>query len=160
MGQRSPGQNKAALIMAFSVALGLGVVTPAGEMAWSETERALEKTERPVEVIEALQACRQENDAGKRLRCYDDVAAKNAPPNYAGKLGYTTAPFSLDRPHVLRFRSQGVIFVLYLIDEDGQVVQNLHIGGGGEDTYLIEKPGTYSLQIDGSSRWQIWLDPA
>jgi hypothetical protein len=27
-------------------------------------------------------------------------------------------------------------------------------------TFLIEKPGTYSLQINGSETWRVWLDPA
>lgn len=107
-----------------------------------------------------LQSCRAKADSGERLACYDDIAQRNAPPLYYGKLGFKTKPFTIDRPHLLRFRSDGVIFVLYLLDEKGDVVQNLHIGGGGEDTYLIEKPGTYSLQIDGSARWKIWLDPA
>lgn len=108
----------------------------------------------------ALQTCRLQTDERRRLACFDDLARRNAPPRFAGKLGMRSEPFRLDRPHVLRFRSEGVIFVLYLLDEKGDVVQNLHIGGTGEDSYLIERAGTYSLQIDGSAEWRIWLDPA
>lgn len=111
-------------------------------------------------VMVDLQNCRSEAKAGKRLACYDDLARRNSPPRYAGKLGMRTEPFEINRPYLLRFRSEGVIFVLYVLDAKGDVVQNLHIGGGGEDSYLIEKPGTYSLQIDGSAEWRIWLDPA
>ena len=111
------------------------------------------------DIVDALQKCRAISDRDNRLSCFDEVASKNAPPVYSGKLGFKTAPFELLRPHVLRYRSEGVIFVLYLLDEKGSVVQNLHIGGGGEDNYLIEKPGTYSLQIDGSAAWKIWIEP-
>ncbi|MDJ0514048.1 MAG: hypothetical protein QNJ62_11460 [Methyloceanibacter sp.] len=145
--------------MALASGVGCGVLFGADlpRYAWGAVQGA--EIQKTTGGLPALQQCRQEPNSERRLRCYDEVAAKNAPPTYAGKLGYTTEPFTLDRPHLLRFRSQGVVFVLYVLDQHGQVVQNLHIGGGGEDTYLIDKPGTYSLQIDGSSRWQIWLDP-
>ncbi|MEQ8824427.1 MAG: hypothetical protein RIC14_08640 [Filomicrobium sp.] len=111
------------------------------------------------DIVAALQTCRKVTEADRRLSCFDEVAKRNAPPLYSGKLGVKTKPFKLAGPHVLRYRSEGVIFVLYLLDEAGDVVQNLHIGGGGEDTFLIEKAGVYSLQIDGSARWKIWIDP-
>lgn len=111
------------------------------------------------DVMAELQSCRAEPEPAKRLVCYDDLARRNSPPRYAGKLGMRTEPFEINQPYLLRFRSDGVIFVLYVLDAKGDVVQNLHIGGGGEDSYLIEKPGIYSLQIDGSAEWRIWLDP-
>lgn len=70
-----------------------------------------------------------------------------------------TEAFEITRPTELRYQSDGVIFVLYLRDAKGEVLQNLHIGGGGDASYLIEKPGTYSLQINGSESWRVWLDP-
>lgn len=110
-------------------------------------------------LVTDIQICRAEAEPGKRLACYDDLARRNSPPRFAGKLGMRTEPFRIDEPNLLRFRSEGVIFVLYVLDANGDVLQNLHIGGGGEDSYLIEQPGTYSLQIDGSAEWRIWLDP-
>ncbi|MEO1082161.1 MAG: hypothetical protein AAFY29_21570 [Pseudomonadota bacterium] len=107
----------------------------------------------------ALQECRAEPGEGERLACYDLLAKKNAPPDYAGKLGFRTPLFSVGAPTRLRFRSQGVIFVLYVLNERGEVLQNLHLGGGGEGDYVIRNPGRYSLQIDGSARWQLWLEP-
>lgn len=104
-------------------------------------------------------ACRQMEDKEKRLQCYDEAALKLLPPRYSGRLGYITEPFKLNGPHRLRFRSYGAIFVLYVRDEDGNVLQNLHIGGGGEDTYTIKSAGTYSLKIHGSAAWSIWLEP-
>lgn len=94
-----------------------------------------------------------------RLNCYDAVAKKAAPPRFSGRHHAQTEPFTIDRPHRLRFRSNGPIFVLYLKKPNGDVVQNLHVGGVGEGSHLIEKPGTYFLQVDGAESWAIWLDP-
>lgn len=153
MGRRRKAQ---VTLRAVSIALA-GLVfasTPDRSVADTKKDRAV------TDMIGALQTCREELQQEERLACYDALARQNAPPRFSGKLSYKTKPFLLERAHLLRFRSQGVIFVLYLLDEQGNVLQNLHLGGGGEDSHLIEKPGTYSLQIDGSARWQIWLDPA
>lgn len=107
----------------------------------------------------ALQSCRAMQPEADRLGCYDLLAKMNAPPDFAGKLGFRTPQFDIAGPTRLRFRSQGVIFVLYVLGENGEVLQNLHLGGGGEGDYLIRDSGRYSLQIDGSARWQIWLEP-
>lgn len=108
---------------------------------------------------QALQTCYALADQNERLVCYDKAAQKFVKPTYKGRLGRVTKPFTLTSPHRLRFRSYGVIFVLYLRDEQGRVLQNLHIGGGGEDEYVIKQPGTYSLKIHGSTSWEIWLEP-
>lgn len=155
MGIRSADKSwqKIAVLMAvFAPALGCTCASPHA----AEREGIAQGGH---EIVAALQSCRAIKDNKTRLGCFDDVARKNAPPKFSGKLGYKTDPFQINRPHVLRYRSKGVIFVLYLLDEKGEVIQNLHIGGGGEDTYLIEQTGTYSLQIDGSAGWKIWLDP-
>ncbi len=107
----------------------------------------------------ALQTCRVIHTDAERLECYDRVAKQFAPPTYKGKLSSVTDLFKLDAPHRLRYRSYGFIFVLYVLDADKNIVQNIHLGGTGEDEYIIEAPGTYSLQIDGSAGWEIWLEP-
>ena len=111
------------------------------------------------DVISALQKCREIKKPEQRLECFDDKARRFAPPTLSGKLGHVTEVFTLEVPHLLRYRSQGVIFVLYLRDGKGNVLQNLHVGGRGEDEYLIDTPGQYSLKIDGSAGWDIWLEP-
>ncbi|SNB81008.1 hypothetical protein SAMN06265338_11442 [Rhodoblastus acidophilus] len=110
-------------------------------------------------LAETLLACHAVASAGERLACYDALARAAAPPRFVGHHNAVTELFTLDRPHRLRFRSDGVIFVLYLMDAKGEVIQNLHIGGAGEDEYLIEKPGVYQLRINGAEGWRIWLDP-
>ncbi|MEQ1709923.1 MAG: hypothetical protein ABL908_00815 [Hyphomicrobium sp.] len=109
--------------------------------------------------LEGVKSCRGILDAAERLACFDREAVKLEPPRFAGRLGVTTDRFSIERPTRLRFQSDGAIFVLYLKDDHDRVVQNLHIGGGGEDSYVIEHAGTYYLQINGSESWRIWLEP-
>ena len=112
------------------------------------------------DVVSALQLCRKMADPEARLACFDASARRFAPPTLKGKLGHVSEVFSLSGPHILRYRSHGVIFVLYLRDGAGNVLQNLHLGGRGEAEYRIERPGEYSLKIDGSAAWEIWLEPA
>lgn len=97
----------------------------------------------------------------ERLTCFDREVRKLVAPRFSGRLGLITERFEITDPTMLRYQSDGAIFVLYLKTGagDGEVVQNLHIGGGGEDSYLIEHPGTYFLQINGSESWRIWLEP-
>ncbi|MEQ1669965.1 MAG: hypothetical protein ABL893_03820 [Hyphomicrobium sp.] len=95
----------------------------------------------------------------ERLACFDREVRKLVDPKFAGRLNLTTDPFDVVAPARLRFQSAGAIFVLYLKRGKDEVVQNLHIGGGGEDSYVIETSGTYFLQINGSEGWRIWLEP-
>lgn len=108
----------------------------------------------------AFAKCRAAEDKGERLACYDRLAAQLEPPRFHGRLTAQTDPFEITAPTLLRYESDGPIFVLYLKDAAGDIVQNLHIGGGGSATHRIDTPGTYSLQVSGSETWRIWLDPA
>ncbi|MCE4222967.1 hypothetical protein HCU64_04320 [Methylobacterium sp. C25] len=110
-------------------------------------------------VRHAFAKCRAVEDDHDRLRCYDKLTNLLTPPRWQGRLTAQTENFEISAPTVLRYESDGPIFVMYLKDAQGGIVQNLHIGGGGTSTYLIEKPGTYSLQVSGSETWRIWLDP-
>jgi hypothetical protein len=85
--------------------------------------------------------------------------SSTAPTTFEGRLSLLTEPFELSGPAQLRFQSDGPIFVLYLKSADGTVLQNLHIGGGGEDSYRIARAGTYRLQINGSETWRVWVEP-
>ncbi len=109
--------------------------------------------------LSEVKACTQVTADKDRLICFDHAVAKLSAPRFEGRLGMITEAFEITRPTELRYQSDGVIFVLYLRDAKGEVLQNLHIGGGGDASYLIEKPGTYSLQINGSESWRVWLDP-
>lgn len=143
-----------------SVILSVVLVSTPVFLSKSEAE-ANEQTEtkKHINPSKALQQCRLKKDDKERLSCFDELARRFAPPTYKGRLGTVTDNFTLKEPHLLRYRSQGVIFVLYLRDKEGNVLQNFHIGGGGEKDYLIKKPGIYSLKIHGSASWEIWLDP-
>ncbi|WP_290686443.1 MULTISPECIES: hypothetical protein [unclassified Haematobacter] len=45
------------------------------------------------------------------------------------------------------------IFVIYLLDGTGAVVENLHQAGAGVGCFLTPHPGRYSLQINASRGW-------
>lgn len=111
------------------------------------------------EDMERLRSCAGHTEDAKRLACFDDAVRDLSAPRFIGRLSETTSPFRVDGPTRLRYQSDGAIFVLYLKDANGEIVQNLHLGGGGEDDYLIERAGTYSLHINGSETWRIWLEP-
>ncbi|WP_206244808.1 hypothetical protein [Novosphingobium terrae] len=106
-----------------------------------------------------LTQCRAVAEDKARLSCFDKAAAHITPPRWAGRLSFSTEPFEIDRPTLIRFESEGVIFVMALKDAQGEIVQNLHHAGKGEGRYLIAHPGTYSLQINGAEGWRIWLEP-
>lgn len=108
---------------------------------------------------DGIMSCRSIDASEERLACYDSEALKLVPPRFQGRLNLITERFEITEPTRLRYQSDGAIFVLYVKSGNDEVVQNLHIGGGGEDIYVIEKPGTYFLQINGSESWRIWLEP-
>jgi len=111
------------------------------------------------DALEAIKGCMAFASDDERLKCFDREIRKLVKPTFEGRLDVVTPPFTIDGPTTLRFQSDGVIFVLYVKTIEDRVVQNLHIGGGGESSYVIENPGTYFLQVNGAEGWRIWLDP-
>ncbi|WP_293372088.1 hypothetical protein [Nevskia sp.] len=111
-----------------------------------------------IDIPNELQHCLSVVDHHQRLACFDGLAARHSPPRFAGRHGATTEAFTIATAQRLRYQSDGAIFVMYLRDASGEVAQNLVLHGGGEDSYLIGKPGTYSLQVNGSETWRIWLE--
>lgn len=107
----------------------------------------------------AALSCLEIKTDAERLVCYDREVRKLMEPRFSGRLNTVTERFEVKEPIRLRYQSDGAIFVLYVKSGEDEVVQNLHIGGGGEDSYVIEKPGSYFLQINGSEGWRIWLEP-
>lgn len=113
------------------------------------------------DVNSAFEQCRTIVQPERRLECYDNLdlkALSTKRPNFEGKRTVKTEIFKISEPTQLRFQSDGAIFVLALHDSEDNIVQNLHIGGGGEDTYLIEETGDYYLRVNGSTTWRIWLE--
>lgn len=111
------------------------------------------------ELKRSFAECKAMEGAEAKLACYERIGQRFSPPTFQGRLTLQTEPFDIDRPTLIRFESDGVIFVMYLKDERGDVVQNLHIGGGGASEYLVEKPGRYSLLINGAESWRVWIEP-
>lgn len=109
-----------------------------------------------------IDQCRLIKESSLRLECYDNLdlalLLQENPPRFAGKRSEKTELFEISEPTVLRYQSDGAIFVLAIHDKAGGVVQNLHIGGGGEDSYLLDIPGEYFLRVNGSTTWRVWFD--
>jgi hypothetical protein len=61
-------------------------------------------------------------------------------------------------PSLLRFESRDAIMVAYLLGANGEVVQNLHHGGAGEGSHLIERAGAYRVQVNASGGWRIRVE--
>ena len=111
------------------------------------------------ELKRSFAQCKAAEGAEAKLACYERIGQRFSPPTFQGRLTLQTDLFDIDRPTLIRFESDGVIFVMYLKDERGDVVQNLHIGGGGASEYLVEKAGKYSLLINGAESWRVWIEP-
>lgn len=113
-------------------------------------------------VKSAFAQCKNIDDAAARLRCYDDLVIDELmatdEPRFAGKHTLKTDPFTITQPTQLRYQSDGVIFVMAVFNEQGEIIENLHIGGGGEGRYLLESPGRYYLQMNGSTTWRVWFE--
>lgn len=101
--------------------------------------------------------CRALPDAAARLACYDALSVR-ADLELEGKGSAVTGLFSVTEPRRLLFESDDAIMVLYLLNEAGAVVQNLHRAGAGFGQHLIEEPGTYRVQINATGGWFLRLE--
>lgn len=114
----------------------------------------------PVPGFEAgFAACRGLASDAARLGCYDALPVPEQAANlrFNGAGSALTAPFDVGTRARLSFTSDDAIFVAYLLDPEGRVVQNLHRGGAGQGEFLIEAPGRYRLQINASGGWRVEL---
>lgn len=107
---------------------------------------------------QALAACRALSDTGARLSCYDRLPLADEGRTFTGKGSGVTERFLIEAPQVLSFDTDDAVMVLYLLDENDQVVQNLHRGGAGGGRYLIDRPGTYHVQINATGGWTVRLE--
>lgn len=107
-----------------------------------------------------LTRCRAIPEPMARLACYDAVELPSDRIALTLK-GFGTSlseVFRAESGAELRFSSDDAIFVAYLLNEAGEVVQNLHHGGAGQGRHVISQPGLYRLQINASGGWVIELD--
>ncbi|MBK4217668.1 hypothetical protein JJJ17_17185 [Paracoccus caeni] len=110
------------------------------------------------ELAASIAACRLETETAARLQCYDKLPVRDRRMDIKGFGTYITPPFDLSAPMMLNFESMDAVLVVYLLDSEGEVVQNLHQAGVGINQYAIPRPGRYSVQINASGGWRIWLE--
>lgn len=92
-----------------------------------------------------------------RLTCYDALMS-SVELSIDGAGSAVTELFQVTAPRILRFHSSDAIMVVYLLNEAGDVVQNLHRGGAGEGRYLIQHPGLYRVQVNATGGWSLRLE--
>lgn len=107
-----------------------------------------------------LAECRALSQDGARLACFDRLAHPGDVVEFHGAGSRITPQFAITRPSRMTFISADVVMVIYLLDEGGKVVQNFHQAGAGQGTFLIERPGTYSLQINATGGWRVEVEAA
>ena len=110
------------------------------------------------DLADAVASCRRRADDAQRLRCYDALPVGQRQMDIKGTGSHLTPAFDLTAPAVLHFESMDAILVVYLLDEAGQVVQNLHQAGVGASEYAITRPGRYRVQLNASGGWRLWLE--
>ncbi len=107
----------------------------------------------------AFQNCRSVEDEDTRLACFDALPAPDAEPElrFSGAGSGQTPFFQVRTRTRLVFSSDDAIFVAYLLDRHGAVVQNLHQAGAGDGEFVIDRPGRYRLQVNASGGWRVEL---
>lgn len=106
-------------------------------------------------VATGLNACRQIASDARRLTCFDELAAAEDAEEFTGSGSGVTPQFDVVTPRLMTFESSDAVMVVYLLNERDEVVQNLHRGGKGEGSYLIEMPGRYHVQVNATGHWKI-----
>ena len=121
-------------------------------MLLAESGQGLTDTER------SLQTCQRITANEARLRCYDDAVRRHFFPVFRGDGNQRTAAFRIDEPTRIRYRSEHVIFVLYLKSTSGELIKNGHQGAPGESYLDVPESGDYFLEINASGAWKIWFE--
>lgn len=104
-----------------------------------------------------LRLCREVPSNEERLACYDALTSL-VELTIEGKGSAVTDLFEIKQPRLLRFHSSDAIMIVYLLDQSGEVVQNLHRGGAGEGQYIISDPGQYRVQVNATGGWYLRLE--
>lgn len=117
----------------------------------------------PDDLHAALFACGGIGDGVQRLACYDALAgdAGLSPLlQFSGSGSGTIGPVSVPASTRLHFESDDAVLVIYLFDDQGNVLQNLHRAGAGAGSHDITAAGSYRIQIDATGGWRITLRAA
>lgn len=102
-----------------------------------------------------LVTCREVISDVERLTCYDRLADTGQGEQFNGQGSGITPTFEVAAPRLMTFESEDAVMVVYLLNAQDEVVQNLHRGGAGGGSFLIETPGQYHVQVNATGRWTI-----
>lgn len=102
--------------------------------------------------------CRVVEDDLTRLACYDRIADQQAASLF--RSGFGNAPalqLNVAEGDILHLRNGDAALVATLIDPDGGVISNLHIGGPGTKTFAFDAPVAATLELSATGAWEVWL---
>ena len=111
----------------------------------------------PSTASDGLAECRRAASDPARLACYDALPLPDEHDRivFTGSGSKSLPAFHAEAQALLRFHSDDAVFVAYLLDRHGAVVQNLHHGGSGAGQHLVEAAGSYRLQINAIGGWRV-----
>lgn len=102
--------------------------------------------------------CRVVDDASARLACYDRLADQQAASLF--RSGFGNAPalqLNVSEGDILHLRNGDAALVATLMDPDGGVISNLHIGGPGTKTFAFDAMMSATLELSATGAWEVWL---
>ena len=103
-----------------------------------------------------LARCAALLSASERLSCFDALAQ---PGFVHSGTGAAEVPLDVKEPQLLHYESSDVVLVLEIMQAPQRLIQNIHLGGQGEGSFLIDAPGRYFVRVRASGSWRLWLAP-
>lgn len=111
------------------------------------------------EGITALRGCRLNIDDKARLACFDRTVDKYLSFDFFGSGREHTPSFESPDGFRLRFRSDSVIFVVYVFNADSGELAKTYSSGPGEGEVKVHEGGRYYIEVKATDTWKIWVLP-
>lgn len=111
------------------------------------------------EGITALRGCRLNIDDEARLACFDRTVDKYLSFDFYGSGREHTPSFESPDGFRLGFRSDSVIFVVYVFNADSGELAKTYSSGPGEGEVSVREGGRYYIEVKATDTWKIWVLP-
>lgn len=111
------------------------------------------------EGITTLRGCRLNIDDEARLACFDGAVDKYLSFDFYGSGREHTPSFESPNGFRLGFRSDSVIFVVYVFNADSGELAKTYSSGPGEGEVSVREGGRYYIEVKATDTWKIWVLP-
>jgi hypothetical protein len=111
------------------------------------------------EGIGALRSCRLNIEDEARLACFDHTIDKYLSFDFYGNGREHTPSFESPDGFRLGFRSDSVIFVVYVFNADSGELAKTYSSGPGEGEVSVREGGRYYIEVKATDTWKIWVLP-